>query len=277
GPRQQEVGLLRLLGGGGLVLLALPAGLGLFLLQRRPRLAQLGHGRFHHRLALVVAVPLLLGQLAVGGGLGAQPVGLLKALPQVGLAGLLQGALVAQRLLLATHLLAYPLQLAAQRRQHCLLAFQGAGALLDLPGEGLLFLFLLGQALGFGAQAVVPFVHLRRLVLQVAAVALHLLEALVDLQGAPFQLPLLLLDGRLDAVQAHQIGLVLLLRALQRLPALGQGGLALLQVGDALRHLALRLLVAAGQQAMLLLDQLPFALHLLARRLVLRDAQVPFV
>ena len=68
-----------------------------------------------------------------------------------------------------------------------------------------------------------PFVHLPGLFFQVARVALQMLELAVDLQRPAFQRLLPLLDHRLDAVEPHEVGLVLLLALFQGGFLLGDG------------------------------------------------------
>ena len=151
-----------------------------------------------------------------------------------------------------------------KRGQHGLLSLQRRRPLIQLGDDVLLFLLLLGQPFGITHQAVVPFVELRRLLLQVARVALQLLVAAIDLKSGRPQLFLPLFEGGLNAIEANEVGLVLLLPLLQGGLGLRHPRFAGLHVAEALGQIALHFLLPAHDEPMLLFEQLLFALDLLA-------------
>src|SRR5262249_11364518 len=111
-------------------------------------------------------------------------------------------------------LLAQPFQPGAQGGEHGLLALQRLGALGGLGAGEVEFGLLLGEALLLGAGALLGGVELAGLFLQFAAVALHLLVALVGLAGALLQQFLAALElgpGALEAGEVFaELGLALL-------------------------------------------------------------------
>ena len=196
---------------------------------------------------------------------------------EVGLRRLLHDALVVERFFLAAQLLTHPFHPRAQRGEHGLLAFQGRGPLLHLGGGGLVFLLHPGERFRLAGQAVVPFVHLHGLFFQVAQVALQLLVALIHLQRPLFQLLFPLIVLGLNAVQPHEIGLVLPLALLQGGALFRDLALALLAFLDPRCQLVLQFLLARRDDLMLLIQGRAFAAELFGAGLVLGLAQFQFL
>ena len=197
------------------------------------------------------------------------------ALAQVGLAGLLQDALVGERLLLAVQVFAHALKARAQRRQHRLLPLEGGGALLHLAGLRVHELLRRFDLLALGAEPHVLFVEACGLLFEVARVALELLEFVVDLRRPAFDLLLPALDAGLDAVEPNEVRLVLLLPLVERGLGGRDGLLPRDQVGQPAREVALRLLLPGREQAVLLVERLPLSRDLLGVRLHLGLALRP--
>ncbi len=238
---------------------------------------QLSDSRFHGRAALVEAPPLLAVQLAIVVHLGAEFFRLGLAIAQVRLARFLQNTLIAERLLLSPQFLAHAFKARAEGCQHGLLSFQRRRALIQLGDHPIVFLLLLRQPFGIAHQTVVPFIELRRLLLQIARVALQLLVTVIDLQRGAAQLLLPLFERGLNAIEPDEIGLMLLLPLLQLGLRLGRLRFAGLHFPEALAQLALHFLLPADDEAMLFFEQLLFALDLLAASLDFKLFLLPFL
>ena len=197
----------------------------------------------------------------------AKPFRFGQAAPQIVLARFLQDSLIAERLFLTPQFLAHPFESGAQSRQHGLLPFQRRCPLIQLGDVALLLFLLLRQPFRFAHQTIVPFVELRRLLFQIARIALQLLVAAIHFQGTGLQLFLSLFQRRLNTIEPDEIGLVLLLSLLQRGFRFDQFRFARLHFLEAFAQIALHFLLPADDEAMLLFEQLLFALHLFAAAL----------
>src|SRR5262249_2336998 len=151
-------------------------------------------------------------------------------------------------------------------RQGGLLALQRRRPLLQLGRRHLELLTLFGEQFAVGGDRPVPLVELFGLLFQLPGVPLELLEPLIDFERLRLKLLLPLVGGGLEAVEADEVGLVLLLALLQGGPLLGDLPLAGLQVMGLRGHLLLEGLLLCRQGAGLLLDQRPLALGTLPQR-----------
>src|SRR5205823_3088377 len=92
--------------------------------------------------------------------------------------------------------------------------------------SGLQILRLLLACFGLLDESCMPLVELRRLLFEFARVALQRLEAAVDFKGLFLQVPLTLLEGSGQSIEANEIGLMLGLALAQCFALVGQPVLA---------------------------------------------------
>src|SRR5439155_11097960 len=92
---------------------------------------------------------------------------------------------------------------------HGLLALDGGIASGQLGASGLQLLRLLLARFGLLDESCMPLIELCRLLFEFARVALQRLEAAVDFKGLFLQLPLALLEGSSQSIEADEVGLML--------------------------------------------------------------------